>query len=464
MLPWLARTAFRIQERMLGRRTFAILHELEQSEYWPRERREQLQLQRLQTLVGQAYEHTPYWRSVLDRAGFTPGDIRSLADLQRFPLLEKETLRRRREEMVWRDGRRRLVLVRTSGSTNEALQFYTDSEREAHIIASRIRGHQWIGIRRGDREMYFWGSPIELAKQDRIKRFRDFLINDGLTNAFELKPELAAQYYAYWLRWRPECLFAYVSSIVLMAILARSQGLDLKRLRANGLRAICTTSEMLTESDRQLIREAFDVPVYDTYGLREGGLIGHECAHFTMHAMEESVLMETIDPHTLQPTDGEGELVVTNLASGVMPIIRYRTGDMVTLTETSCPCGRTLRGVKVTGGRITDFVVTTDGRWIPGYFFQYVCRPVRGIVNYQIQQDRVGEIRLLLQTDEEFAPGAVEKITRLVQAHLSRDDTVSVELVEEIPPAPSGKRRLVVSIVAEEKIAQARSGATAVDG
>ncbi len=70
MLPLLARTAFRIQERMLGRSTFAILNELEQSQYWPRERLERLQLQRLQDIVAQAYAHTPYWRSLIDAAGF----------------------------------------------------------------------------------------------------------------------------------------------------------------------------------------------------------------------------------------------------------------------------------------------------------------------------------------------------------------------------------------------------------
>ncbi len=459
MLPLLARTAFRIQERMLGRSTFAILNELEQSQYWPRERLERLQLQRLQDIVAQAYAHTPYWRSLIDAAGFSPIDIRSLADLQRFPLLDKETVRAERERMVWRDGRRRLMLVRTSGSTNEALQFYTDSQRESHINAARIRGHRWIGINKGDREMYFWGSPIELSKQDRLKRIRDFFINDGLTNGFELKPELVAQYFNDWLRWRPHCIFGYPNSLTLMSMMARSRGLDLTRLKQRGLRAVCTTSEMLADPDRDLIRQAFDVPVYDSYGLREGGLVGHECSCLSMHTMDEQLFLETIDPHSLEPTDGEGELVLTNLFSTVMPIIRYRTGDLVTLSKTACSCGRTLGNVKVSGGRVADFVVTSDGRWIPGYAFIYVCRSIPGIVQFQALQDRLGEIRLLLVTDAHFPSDGAEQARRQIQARLASDETIVVQTVDAIAPAPSGKYRPVISQVAEQRLRQARGGA-----
>ena len=151
--------------------------------------------------------------------------------------------------------------------------------------------------------MYFWGSPIELSKQDRIKRIRDFLINDGLTNGFELKPELVAQYHAYWMRWRPKCIFGYPNSLTLMALMARPQGIDLSALARRGLKVICTTSEMLTEPDRRLISEAFGVPVYDSYGLREGGLVGHECSHFTMHTMDEnSCWRRSIRTRSSRPT------------------------------------------------------------------------------------------------------------------------------------------------------------------
>lgn len=456
MHPVIARTNFRIQERLLGRRTFAFLRELEQTQHWPREKLQELQLERLQQIIGHAYEKSEYWRSVMNRIGVTPRDIRSLEDLQKLPLLDKEAVRAQRESMVDRQGRRRLSLVRTSGSTNEALQFYTDSEREAQVNAARIRGHRWIGVDKGDREMYFWGSPIELNKQDRIKRFRDGLVNDGLTNGFEINPELVQEYFTFWMRWRPKCIFGYPNSLMLMAFMARSQNLDLRALRTRGLTAICTTAEMLTEIDRHKISEGFGVPVFDSYGLREVGLIGHECRNQVMHTMDDQLLLETIDPQTLEPTDGEGELVVTNLFSGVMPMIRYRTGDMVTLAAEPCSCGLSLNSVKVSGGRIADFVVTSDGRWIPGYAFIYICRSVPGVVKFQVQQDRPGAVQILVATDEEFPPDGTERVAGQVRKRLQSDDRVTVEVVKDIQPAKSGKYRPVVSRVAEAELSKVR--------
>jgi len=450
MVPILARTFFRVQERLLGRRTFAILRQLEASQWWGRDRVRRLQLARLQDLVSTAYEHSPYWHSLMDSRGIRPGDIRSLEDLRRFPLLEKSSLRARREEMVWRGAGRRVKLIRTSGSTNEALQFYTNSHREANINAARIRGHRWIGVNIGDKEVYFWASPVELSSQDRIKRIRDGLTNNLLTNAVEMTEAAAPGYVAQWKRWRPACLFGYPSSFVLLANMARKAGIDLRELRDSGVKAISTSSEMLLEEDRRIITEAFGLPVYDSYGLREGGFVGHECEHFTMHCCDEQLILETIDPETHSPTDGEGELVLTNLTSHVMPIIRYRTGDIVTLSSDPCPCGRPLSRIRVSGGRLIEFVVTTGGKWVPGYAFIYVCRSVPGIVKFQVLQDRPGQVRVLLATDGNFPSDGPEQVKAKVRARLASEDEIEVELVDDIQPAGSGKYRPVISKVAEQ--------------
>ncbi len=441
---------------MLGRRTFAILKELEQSQWWPRQRLEELQLRRLQDVATKAYEYTPYWRSMMDEVGLSPTDIRSLSDLRRFPLLEKETIRARREEMVWRDEGPRLQLVRTSGSTNEALQFYTNSNREAHINAARIRGHEWVGVRKGEPEMYFWGSPVELSKQDRVKRMRDWLVNDGLTNGFAITPELVPQYVDYWRRWRPKCIFGYPCSLVLMITMARPAGIRLGELKQRGLETIITTSEMLTEVDRKIIADAFGVPVYDSFGLREVGLAGHECEHQTMHCTDEQLILETVDPATLDPTDGEGELVITNVMSPAMPVLRYRTGDIVTLSDAPCPCGRSLSSIKISGGRVAEFVVTTDGVWIPGYAFIYICRSVQGIVKFQVHQERQGEVRVLLATDGNFPPDGTRQVREAVRKRLKSDDEILVQLVDDIQPAPSGKYRPVIGRLAEQLLKEDR--------
>lgn len=450
MIPFIARNIFNFQELLLGRPSFRILRELNESEWWPRERLDAMRLHRLQRIVCIAHEHTAYWREVMNKNGIRPSDIRSLDDLRKFPLLEKQTLREQREEMVWREEGKRVQLVRTSGSTNEALEFYTSSTREAHINAARMRGHEWVGIRRGDREMYYWSSPVELSKQDRLKLFRDWLINDGLTNGFEVTPERIKGYYQHWLNWRPRCLFGYPSTFVLTVTMCDALGLDLKQLKKRGLRVIATTSEMLSDVDRKLIAEGFGVPVYDSYGLREAGLIGHECERQTMHCMDEQVILETIDPETMEPTDGEGELIVTNIIGPAFPIIRYRTGDIVTLSRETCSCGRSLSSIKISGGRAVEFVVTRAGKWVVGYSFIYIARSVKGIVKFQVVQEKIGEICIRLAVDHQFPKDGVEQVKAKATQRLGGDDEIIVEIVNDIQPAPSGKYRPVISKVAEE--------------
>lgn len=450
MIPIIARNIFRVQESLLSRPSFFILKDLRKSQYWPRDKRNEFRIERLKNIVHIAYEQTIYWKKLMDENKIHPADIHSFNDLKKFPLLEKATLRDRREEMVWKGEGKRVQLVRTSGSTNEALEFYTSSTREAHINAARMLGHEWVGIRRGEKEMYYWGSPVELSKQDRIKRFRDWLINDGLSNGFELTPERVGKYFEHWLSWRPKCLFGYPSTFVLTVTMAETLGLDLKKLKPLGLKNIITTSEMLSDVDRELIAKNFGVPVYDTFGLREGGLIGQECECHTMHSMDEQVILETINPETLEPTDGEGELVVTNLVGPAFPIIRYRTGDIVTLSEKRCQCGRTLSSIKISGGRAVEFVVTKEGKWVVGYSFIYIARSVKGIVKFQVIQEKIGEILVRLSVDKQFPADGVDRVKEQVGKRLGSDDKIIVELVDDILPAPSGKYRPVISKVAEE--------------
>lgn len=452
MIPFVARNMFRIQETILGRQSFRILKELNSSQWWPEEKIEKLRTERLKILLHTAHMNSPYWRKLMDSKGILPEEINKLDDIKRFPLLEKNDLRKNREKMVSRIPGRRLQLVRTSGSTNEALEFYTTSVREAHINAARMRGHEWAGIKKGEREMYYWGSPVELSKQDRIKKIRDFFINDGLTNGFELNLGRVKNYYRYWKAWKPECIFGYPSTFVLTIHMCSTLGLDLRELKKNGLRVVVTTSEMLSDIDRTIIENAFGVKVHDSYGLREGGLIGYECGHGTMHTMDEQLYLETIDPKTLEPVSGEGELVVTNLTGLAFPIIRYRTGDIVTLSDKKCACGRSLSSIEISGGRAVDFIVTEKGKWVVGYSFIYIARSVQGIIKFQVVQEKIGEIKVFIVIDDNFPKNGKELVEKGVKQRLKSSDKILIKIVEDIKPAPSGKYRPVISRVAENMI------------
>ena len=99
---------------------------------------------------------------------------------------------------------------------------------------------------------------------------------------------------------------------------------------------------------------------------------------------------------------------------------------------------------------MADFVVTANGTWIPGYAFIYICRSIKGIANFQIIQDRKGQLRVLLATDGKFPSDGIPQVREAVRKRLQSSDEIHVELVADIPPAPSGKYRPVIGKLAEK--------------
>ena len=135
------------------------------------------------------------------------------------------------------------------------------------------------------------------------------------------------------------------------------------------------TGEQLYDEQRETISRVFGCSVANGYGSREAGFIAHECPDGGLHIMAEDVLVEIVDDGgTPQPPGAPGEIVITHLATGAFPIVRYRTGDVGALEPNACTCGRTLPLIKELHGRTTDFIVAHDGTVMHGLALVYVVR------------------------------------------------------------------------------------------
>ena len=436
-----------LHERLLRRRTFRYYHDLEQSQWWATQKLRQLQLEKLRRLVSLALNKTAIYADLagVDRCWLPE----SLEDLQRLPLLDKSIISAHREELVNRDVRGGPIRYNTGGSTGQPLIFYFDKRRQAYDKAARMRTHRWWGVEPGEKEAYIWGSPIELRKQDRLKQIRDWLTNELLLSAFDLSEQSIGWYVARLRRFKPKCLFGYPSSIALLCQLARRAGLDLAELP---VKVIFCTAEVLYDHQRRIISETFGgIPVVNGYGSREGGFIAHECPEGRMHITSENVIVEIIKDNRPAKPREDGEIVITHLDNYAMPFIRYRTGDIGQPSNETCPCGRGLEVMKVVKGRSTDFIIAPDGRWVHGSAFGYVLRDIPGVLQYQIIQEDVDSIRILIVINDDFPPNGVEQIRESVVARLGSDVQVDVEQVSEITPDPSGKFRYVISWVARDR-------------
>ncbi|MGQ9750703.1 phenylacetate--CoA ligase family protein [Desulfosoma sp.] len=449
MHPRLVRKViFPLHEKIVGRKTFAYLKSLEKEQWLSPQALNALKAQKLKDLLVHAQRNIPFYARRCAEAGFDPEKMTGIEDLQKLPLLTKAEIRKNLRDMLWKDCPGGLHRYNTGGSTGEPLVFYFDRRRQAYDAAARAMSHRWWGIDIGDRELYLWGSPLEITRQDRIKDLRDALTNQLLLSAFEISEKNVPGFVAKMRRFKPDCVFGYPSTIDLFCRMAERQGY---RLDGMGVRVVFCTAEVLYAHQRQSISEAFGgIPVVDSYGSREGGFVNHQCPEGSYHVMDSNYIIEFLkDGSPVGPSES-GEVTLTHLDAWGMPLIRYRTGDMAAPGDGRCRCGRGFSTMSQVQGRTTDFVVTPDGRWQHGLSVIYVVRDIEGVDQFKIVQEDYDDVRVFIKVYPELYPSdGDERIVRGFQKRMGSMVRVSVHHVEDIPRETSGKYRYVVSRVAQ---------------
>lgn len=437
LYPW--------QERFFGRPTFDYLQAIERSQRLGRRDIEALQLDKLNRLLSIAHQHSPWHRRRMDAAGLRPNGLGSLAELRKLPLMTKPDASANGDEIVWRGVPGGAFKYNTGGSSGQPLIFHFGRWRQASDAAGRMRARRWWGVEPGDPEVYLWGAPVELNKTDWVKTVRDRLINQLVLNAFAMSPPRMDGYLDALERFSPRCLYGYASSVALLAAHARERG---RRMRLPMLKVVCTTGEPLYGHQRALIGEVFGVPVANEFGSRDIGFTAHEAPGGQMLLMSESIVLEVLDAAGQPATPGQlGEAVMTGLCSDAQPFIRYRTGDMVRLSEEPDRGGRGLHVIAEVVGRRTDFLVRPDGTIMHALAGIYVLRATEGVAEFKLVQHTRHDLEVQVVAGPNWRESSTRAIEAGLQQRLGADVRIGVRLVEQIAPEASGKHRYVVSHV-----------------
>jgi phenylacetate-CoA ligase len=435
---------FPLHERMKGHDTLSRMKELEATQWLDPAGLEELQVRKLRGFLADIAARVPFYRDLFAASEVKPGDVRSLADLARLPMLTKALIRTNVDRLK-ADGAAKLIRYNTGGSSGEPLVFYMGMDRVSHDVAAKWRATRWWGVDIGDPEIVVWGSPIELNAQDRLRQIRDCVLRTELLPAFDMSEENLDRFIARIKARRPKMLFGYPSALAFIARHAERRG---ERLDDLGIRVAFVTSESLYDHQRTAIERAFGCRVANGYGGRDAGFIAHECPEGSLHVTAEDLIVELIDAEGRPvPTGEPGEIVVTHLATRDFPFLRYRTGDVGVLDDHSCACGRGLPTLREVKGRTTDFVVAMDGTVLHGLALIYVVRDLPGIRTFTIVQESIERTRVSIVPDGGFDSRAQEAIREGIKARLGREVAVDVDVVESIAAERSGKHRYVRSMV-----------------
>jgi len=433
---------FPLQEAFKRKPTYAYLRELEQSQWLSGTQIEQLQFERLNALVDYAVREVPYYGKVFNRSGIQPGSIDSLAALSRLPFLDKEILRAHAKDLqpsITAPGTQKMS---TGGSTGSPVAVYVDRSRAAFTDAVRMRAQCWFDVDTGVREIALWGSPIESGRQDLRRNLRDWLVNSKFLAAFNMSEDRMAEYGHFIQHFRPGKMYGYASAFYLLA-----EFLKTKNWRPPAeLKVIFVTAEPLYNFQRRMVEEVFQCSVAGEYGARDAGLMANECPRGGLHIPAEGMLVEIDAPDR----SGLGEIVVTNLFSRAMPIIRYRTGDMGKLISDPCSCGRMLPRLDAVEGRRTDFLIAPDGRVVHALAIIYPLRETPFVKRFQVEQLALDKVVLRVVAERRLTDEEKLGLVRKGEMALGKGMSVVLDCVDEIPSLASGKYRYVISNVAEK--------------
>jgi phenylacetate-CoA ligase len=436
---------FPLHERLKGHSSVAVMQEMERSQWLPAAELEQLQISRLRKFLLRIGRDVPYYRELFATLDFDPGKLTALSDLQRLPLAGKADIRANTDKLKAVNASR-LERFSTGGSTGEPLIFYRGKERVSHDVAAKWRATRWWGVDIGDPEIVVWGSPIELGSQDRVRLLRDRFLRTELLSAFEMSNANLLQFIQRIKKLRPRMLFGYPSSLALMAEYASSNGYAVDNL---GIKVIFVTSERLYPYQREQIEKTFGAPVANGYGGRDAGFIAHECPHGALHITAEDIVVEIVsDEGEVLPATEKGEIVITHMATGDFPFVRYRTGDVGSLSHDRCPCGRGLPLLAEIEGRSTDFVKAVDGTVLHGLALIYVLREIPDVEEFKIVQETLTRLTVQIVTSSADTSRLEATITEQFRRRLGESLVVNFIYVDRIEREASGKFRYVISQLA----------------
>ena len=401
-----------------------------------------LQKERILKFIQYAYRNVPYYSELFEANGLTPSDIQCLDDIQKLPILTKEVLRRNSEDLLSRElNHRDLVWVHTSGTTGKALEIALSKECFQREYAFNWLHRSWAAVdKASDRIATFAGHPV--VPIDKMKRpfwVYNFHEKQLVFSSYHLS-RANLPYYAEKLdRFRPDLIHGYPSSIYLVADYLLKQKIDTIRPKC-----VVTASETIFRHQRRTIEGAFDCRLLMWYGNTEMCANIVECPHGGLHVKHEHSYVEFLDEDNQPVKPGcSGKMICTGFGNYATPLIRYEVGDVAVPIDEECSCGRGGHLVKEVVGRVEDYIVTPDGRFVGR--LDHIFKEALNVQEAQLIQETLCELTIRIVRRPEYSQENEAFIKNEAHNRLGNSIKVKINYVDSIPRMSSGKLRFIIS-------------------
>ena len=407
---------------------------LKEAESWDKDRVSSYQLEQTKALLTHAMKHVPYYRKLFRRLGFRPEHIQSIDDLKNLPYLSKDDIRGNPTEFL--DERiplKSLARIPTGGSSGIPLTIYRRRENEAAFLAFRASILGRTGYSPKRREVVVWVDPKLGGKTVTSFRYGKKLI---LSNGF-MAGKWLMRYLDMIREFSPEYILGYPSALAVLAAFAEHNNLR----PPDNIKAVISYAENLYDWQRALLEKYFCSHVLSMYAMTERCAIGGGCEF--SNSLHFHPLYGVIEFGDWQ--SGYKEIIATGFTNYEMPLIRFRTGDLVQEYSGHCDaCGRQHTTIGMIEGRTHSYLVGKNNELIPGITSWLGTFP--NVLGYQFFQQQKGIAYLNIvpsegfsESDRSFILAELERIFRLTK------DAIEIKLAftDHLVRTPSGKINMV---------------------
>lgn len=363
-----------------------------------------------------------------------------------LPVLEKKDLQIPLKERLSKNYTLKNIFKnKTSGSTGTPFSFAKDKFSHAltwAIIANRFNWHHLYG----KKQARFYGIPKGMLSKNK-ELLKDIFSNRYRFNVFDVSDPTLQNWVKKFKSKRFVFLNGYTTVIVVFAKYLVSQNIILKDICPT-LKACVVTSEMLFESDKELLQKAFGVPVINEYGASELDLIAFEDTNNNWILNTETLFIEVLDDNNTVLREGEvGNLVITSLYNKANPFIRYKIGDKGAIKRIN----ETQYILEKLQGRSEDLVQLPSGKVAPGLTFYYITKSIMDtsgdIKEIKIIQIQLDTFKIEYVSKSELEKYQKEKIENALLDYLEPNLKIDFIRLEELERSKSGKLKQFTSLI-----------------
>jgi len=374
---------------------------------------EALQLERMRWSLTHAYTNVPHYKQSFDAAGVHPDDLKSLADLARFPFTVKTDLRSNYPFGLFAVPRSQINRIHaSSGTTGQpTVVGYTKADLAMwdEVMERSLRAS---GLRAGDllHNAYGYGlftGGLSVHGGAEKMGLTVVPVSGGMT---ERQVRLIEDFQATGITVTPSYMLSILDEY-------RRQGLD---PRKSPLQVGIFGAEPWTNAMREEVEQSFDMHAVDIYGLSEvmGPGVSCECVESKdgLHIWEDHFYPEIIDPETgaVLPDGALGELVFTSLSKEAFPIIRYRTRDLTRLLPGTA---RSMRRMEKVTGRSDDMMILRGVNVFPTQIEEQLMKVPQLAAHFQIELVKKGPMdHMIVHVEGDSAAG--DTLATLIKANI----------------------------------------------